>query len=83
MATIDNGSSNGLNKLLPKSISNKRLRRKQERDVGGLAYDDADVFGNSQSSRETLESDGTRSGNLAGDEDEDTSHRSYESDPES
>ncbi|KAJ4149824.1 hypothetical protein NW754_001256 [Fusarium falciforme] len=83
MATIDNGSSNGLNKLLPKSISNKRLRRKQERDLGGLSYDDADVFGNSQSSRETLESDGTRSGNLAGDEDEDTSHRSYESDPES
>ncbi|KAM6520878.1 hypothetical protein FSOLCH5_005660 [Fusarium solani] len=81
MATIDNGSSNGLNKLLPKSISNKRLRRKQEREAGGLAYDDADVFG--KSSRETLESDGTRSGNLAGDEDEDTSHRSYESDPES
>ncbi|KAM5348357.1 hypothetical protein ACJ41O_008181 [Fusarium nematophilum] len=83
MATTDNGGSNGLNKLLPKSISSKRLRRKQEREVVGLGFDDADVFGQSQSSRETLESDGTRSGNLAGDEDEGISHRSHESDPES
>ncbi|KAF4977083.1 hypothetical protein FZEAL_6361 [Fusarium zealandicum] len=84
MATKDNGSNSGLNKLLPKSISAKRLRRKYEREEAEeLPYDDGHVFGHSQSSRETLESDGTRSGNLAGDEDEATSHRSFESDPDS
>ncbi|KLO85397.1 GRAM domain-containing protein 2 [Fusarium fujikuroi] len=80
--TLDNSSNTGLNKLLPKSISSKRLRRKQDREQPGLSYDDASVFAHSQSSRETLESDGTRSGHIAGDEDEGTSqsHRSYESD---
>ncbi|KAF4973555.1 hypothetical protein FSARC_191 [Fusarium sarcochroum] len=84
--TLDNSSNTGLNKLLPKSISSKRLRRKHDRELAGLAYDDTGVFGHSQSSRETLESDGTRSGNIAGDEDEGTTqsqsqrHRSYESD---
>ena len=86
--TLDNSSNTGLNKLLPKSISSKRLRRKHDRELAGLAYDDTGVFGHSQSSRETLESDGTRSGNIAGDEDEGTtqsqsqslSQRSYESD---
>lgn len=80
--TLDNSSNTGLNKLLPKSISSKRLRRKQDREQPELSYDDASVFAHSQSSRETLESDGTRSGHIAGDEDEGTSqsHRSYESD---
>ncbi|EXA00629.1 hypothetical protein BFJ63_vAg2807 [Fusarium oxysporum f. sp. narcissi] len=80
--TLDNSSNTGLNKLLPKSISSKRLRRKQDREQPGLSYDDASVFAHSQSSRETLESDGTRSGHIAGDEDEGTSqsHRSYDSD---
>ncbi|RBR21608.1 uncharacterized protein FIESC28_04876 [Fusarium coffeatum] len=80
--TLDNSSNTGLNKLLPKSISSKRLRRKQEREASGLSYDDASVFAHSQSSRETLESDGTRSGHMAGDEDESTSqsHQSFESD---
>ncbi|CAF3537067.1 unnamed protein product [Fusarium graminearum] len=80
--TLDNSSNSGLNKLLPKSISSKRLRRKQDREASGLSQDDVSVFGHSQSSRETLESDGTRSGHIGGDEDEGTSqsHRSYESD---
>ncbi|KAM0197662.1 hypothetical protein ACHAPI_004775 [Fusarium lateritium] len=80
--TLDNSSSTGLNKLLPKSISSKRLRRKQDRELAGLSHDDSSVFAHSQSSRETLESDGTRSGHAAGDEDEGTSQsqRSYESD---
>ncbi|KAF4332787.1 GRAM domain protein [Fusarium beomiforme] len=80
--SLDNGSNTGLNKLLPKSISSKRLRRKQDREQPGFSYDDAIVFAHSQSSRETLESDGIRSGHMAGDEDEGTSqsHRSYESD---
>ncbi|KAF5027472.1 hypothetical protein F66182_433 [Fusarium sp. NRRL 66182] len=83
MAThMDNSSSTGFNKLLPKSISSKRLRKKAERESAGLAYDDTSVFGHSQSSRETLDSDGARSGHIAGDEDEGTSqsHRSFESD---
>ncbi|RBQ76085.1 hypothetical protein FVER14953_20143 [Fusarium verticillioides] len=78
--TLDNSSNTGLNKLLPKSISSKRLRKKQDREQPGLSYDDAGVFAHSQSSRETLGSDGTRSEHIAGDEDEGTSHRSYESD---
>ncbi|KAF4447917.1 hypothetical protein F53441_8619 [Fusarium austroafricanum] len=80
--TLDNSSNTGLNKLLPKSISSKRLRRKQDRELSGLSYDDGSVFTHAQSSRETLESDGTRSGHIAGDEDEGTSqsYRSYESD---
>jgi hypothetical protein len=80
--TLDNSSNSGLNKLLPKSISSKRLRRKQDREAAGLSLDDSSVFAHSQSSRETLESDGTRSGHIGGDEDEGTSqgHRSYESD---
>lgn len=80
--TLDNSNSTGLNKLLPKSISSKRLRRKQDRELAGLSHDDSSVFAHSQSSRETLESDGTRSGHVAGDEDEGTSQsqHSYESD---
>ncbi|KAM0344314.1 hypothetical protein ACHAPU_007672 [Fusarium lateritium] len=80
-STLDN-SNTGLNKLLPKSISSKRLRRKQDRELAGLSNDHSSVFAHSQSSRETLESDGTRSGHIAGDEDEGISQgqRSYESD---
>ncbi|RGP64996.1 hypothetical protein FLONG3_9331 [Fusarium longipes] len=80
--SLDNSSNSGLNKLLPKSISSKRLRRKQDQEAARLSYDDVSVFAHSQSSRETLESDGTRSGHIAGDEDEGTSqsHQSYESD---
>lgn len=75
-------NNNGLNKLLPKSISSKRLRRKQERDSEGPGHDDEDLAGRELASRDTLESDGTLSTNLADDE-ESKSYGSYESDTES
>ncbi|KAH6996464.1 hypothetical protein BKA56DRAFT_627959 [Ilyonectria sp. MPI-CAGE-AT-0026] len=71
-------NNNGLNKLLPKSISSKRLRKKQERDAEAPGQDD-DVRGRAKESRETLAS--TLSTNLADDE-ESRSYGSYESDPE-
>lgn len=73
-------NNNGLNKLLPKSISSKRLRKKQERDAEAPGQDD-DVRGRAKESRETLASDATLSTNLADDE-ESRSYGSYESDPE-
>lgn len=73
-------NNNGLNKLLPKSISSKRLRKKQERDAEAPGQDD-DVRGRAKESRETLASNGTLSTNLADDE-ESRSYGSYESDPE-
>lgn len=74
-------NNSGLNKLLPKSISSKRLRRKQERESEEPGHDDEDVRGRAKASRETLASDGTLSTNLADDE-ESRSYGSYESDPE-
>jgi hypothetical protein len=73
-------NNNGLNKLLPKSISSKRLRRKQERDSEGPGHDNDDLAGRELTSRDTLESD--LSTNLADDE-ESKSFGSYESDTES
>lgn len=91
MATIESSSSSssssantGFNKLLPKPISSKRLRRKQGYNSEAPGHDEfPDDFGRSQPSYKTLESDGKRSRSLAGDEDGDMSLRSYESDDES
>jgi hypothetical protein len=69
--------SNGLGKLL------KRRRKKQAKDADGSAETDdvSSTRGRSFKSRETFESDGTNSTNMA--DEEDTSFVSYESDPES
>lgn len=86
MTTIESNNNNnsantGLNKLLPKSISSKRLRRKQIQGSDAAGQDDLpDNFIRSQPSRETLGSDETRSSGLAGDEDGNTSLQSFESD---
>lgn len=74
-------NNNALNKLLPKSISSKRLRRKQGRDSEGPGPEYDELRGRAKASRETLGSDGTASTNMADDE-ESRSYGSYESDPE-
>ncbi|KAK7426913.1 hypothetical protein QQZ08_006505 [Neonectria magnoliae] len=74
-------NNNALNKLLPKSISSKRLRRRQGRDSEGPGPEYDELRGRAKASRETLGSDGTVSTNMADDE-ESRSYGSYESDPE-
>lgn len=75
---MDNNSSHGLDKLLPKSIAAKRRRRKQGHELEGLGDNDDDDRGRRLSSRTTLESDETGSLSLAEDA-ESRSHGSRES----
>ncbi|KAI5463178.1 hypothetical protein BGZ63DRAFT_412835 [Mariannaea sp. PMI_226] len=75
-------NNKGVNKLLPKSISSRRLRQKQKRDAEAPGNDDEDLRGRTLTSHDALESDGTLSTNLADDE-ESKSFGSFDSDTES
>ncbi|CAM1511281.1 Fc.00g087940.m01.CDS01 [Cosmosporella sp. VM-42] len=74
---MDKENSNGLGKLLPKSIAAKRRRKKTE---GPPSHDDDDDRGRSMKSRETLDSDGTTSTTNMADDERSKSFQSYDSD---
>ena len=74
-------SSNGLGKLLPKSITAKRRRKKRAQNTEGPQDHDDDNDRRRSVTSQHFESDGFNSV-YTGEDDEDKSYGSYESDRE-